>query len=209
MSARAPIRLLPDLMALLTAGVGMLAFDGIPRLLCGLALLAALARAGTRLTAKGALGAADTSLARSSLASLPALALLVGILVSWGPAPKSPVRAAVPAVPVDLSALPDTARDCLATEAAKRYLDALYRKLDETWDEQEEPTTGGFVELGFVLEKSGGVQHSRVIDQSSDEYRALGSAVLEASAPFGELGGELGCLSGVELRATLDRSPGH
>lgn len=205
----APIQLLPDLMALVAAGIGVSFFEGTPRLLCGLAAFAALGRVGVRAIGTRRGFAADASVAQSLFASVPALLLLVGIVAFARSAPQKAVHAAAPTLPVDLSALPDAARDCLATKAAKTYLDDLHRKLEKTWDEQDEPATGGFVELGFVLEESGAVRLSRVIDQSSDEYRALGTAVLEASAPFGELAGDIACLSGVELRATLDRSAGR
>ncbi len=205
----ASIRLLPDLLALLTAGVGVAVFDGSPRLLCGLAALAALGRGVAQAFPSRWLATADAAAAKSLLESVPALILLVGILVFSRPVPLSAMRDTAPAVAVDLSALPDAARDCLATEAAKNYLDELYRRLEQTWDDQEGPKAGGFVVLGFVLDESGDVRLSRVIDQSSGEYRALGSAVLEASAPFGAIEGEFACLSGLELRATLDRTAGR
>ena len=44
--------------------------------------------------------------------------------------------------------------------------------------------------LGFVLDRDGAVRLARVIDQSSDTFRMLGTESLAAAAPFGELVGD-------------------
>jgi len=154
-------------------------------------------------------GLASPNRGHNLIASLPALILLTGLIFAThaarleipGLAPSE-----TPPPTIALRDAPPEARDCLASESAKAYLDALYQRLQETWDSQTPPNEGGFVVLGFVLDSKGGIRLSRVIDQSSDAYRGFGMYALADAPPFGPLSGELGCLEHLELRATLERA---
>lgn len=203
---------LPDLAALAAGAAGVAAFEGAARGLCGLGVLVAVASLGARIVGGGrAERVRSASLLRAALASLPAWILLIGIVAASrsgdpGRAALAPadVSSATPEIRVDPTA--PAPRDCLENEAVKTYLDALYRRLDETWQARARSDEGGFVVVGFLLDARGGVRLSRVIDRSSDAHRDSGTATLAAAAPFGPLTGELACLEAIELRATLDRT---
>lgn len=195
---------LPDLAALVAGAVGVAGLAGTARWLCGAACLLAFASLGFR-SRRPDLARRSSSL-RSAVASLPALLLLSGIVYAAqiSGAGRFPSVPAAPSIRLDDA--PPEARDCLASASAQAYLDALYRHLEETWDAADASGEGGFVVLGFLLDAEGGIRLSRVIDQSSETYRAFGTEALSRAAPFGPLRGELACLAKIELRATLDRT---
>lgn len=209
---------LPDLVALAAGIAGAAAFEDAARWLCGAGGLVALASLGARMARRPPVDRADPARSRRPLHALapclPGLLLLVGILhaaVSSGP-DRTPFAAASTSSPPPTIRVDDAqpaARDCLANEAVKTYLDALYRHLDATWRARDDSAEGGFVVLGFLLDAEGGIRLSRVLDRSSDAYRDFGTATLSQAAPFGPLTPELACLGAIELRATLDRTSPH
>ncbi|MBK7949689.1 MAG: hypothetical protein IPK00_13325 [Deltaproteobacteria bacterium] len=195
---------LPDLAALVAGGVGAAGLGGGSRWLCAAACGIALASLGHRLRRRDPAQRARPL--RSAAASLPALLLLSGIVYALQVSSSGRFDGDPAAPSIRLDTAPPEARDCLASTAAQAYLDALHRHLDETWAAGDASGEGGFVVLGFILGAGGDVRFSRVIDQSSETDRALGTEALARAAPFGPLRGELACLAQIELRATLDRT---
>lgn len=195
---------LPDLAALVAGTVGAVGLAGAARWLCAGACLVALASLGLRLLRPDS--ARGSSSLRSAIAALPALILVSGIVYTAHDPSLGPASIGLAAPAIRLNDAPPEVRHCLASPSAQAYVDALYRHLEETWDAGEASGEGGFVVLGFLLDAEGGVRLSRVIDQSSEAYRAFGTEALSRAAPFGPLRGELACLAQVELRATLDRT---
>jgi len=195
---------LPDIIAFVAGAVGATAFEGDARWLCLGACALALASLGLRLRRHDLVQSSTP--ARNAIASLPSLLLLSGVVYAANLSSPGPASKALSTPTIRMSHAPPEARGCLSSEASQAYLDALYRRIDRTWDAQDTAADGGFAVLGFILDAEGGIRLSRVIDQSSEAYRISGTETLSRAAPFGPLTGEVACLAQIELRATLDRT---
>jgi hypothetical protein len=198
---------LPDLAAVAVGAFGATVLHGGSARLCGAAAAVAIASVAMRVFDRHR--SPTPRPATSVVACVPA-SMLLAVLVwaSHSVRPESAVHPSTwaPEPAIHLAEAPREARDCLASGAAKAYMEALYQKLQSAWDMQETSGEGGHVVMGFVLDAQGRVRFSRVIDQSSSTYRVLAGEALSKASPFGDLTGELACLEQVELRATLDRT---